>query len=494
MESFLNFWRNLGRPARAGFAGGVAVIVLAVAAFGIWALRVDYGVLFSDLTQADLSAMAGELGKMKVPYKVGPDGNSLLVPETIVHKTRVAVMGKDLPLRGAVGFELFNNMEFGVSEFVQKVNFQRALQGELTRTILAIDEVQSARVHLALTEQGLFRKEANKSKASVTIATKPGRTLQPVQVQGIQRLVAASVADVQAQDVTVLDQHGVALSRAMQIDASAVDVGGATQLDMKRSVEGYLTQKAAKVLDQMFGAGGSVVSVDAVLASELTRVTTEEVLGARGGDPSQPTSGVVLRERQTTKDTGNDASHAGTATVTNSETDYQTGKRTEQVVSPAGGLKLLNVAVVVKRSLNDTEVQRVRELVAASVGFSASRGDLVTVHSMDQLQSDPGNRPAPVGSESPVPQTPVAATPDRLGDKAWPVPSTALAVMAALGVLVLAALGALAVVLRQRRAPRAVVPQLSLGDAERARLLQSVQQWLTHRPAGAGAEVGQGKR
>ena len=115
---------------------------------------------------------------------MGPDGNSLLVPEQAVHKTRVSLMGRELPLHGAVGFELFNNMEFGVSDFVQKINFQRALQGELTRTILAIDEVQSARVHLALTEQGLFRKDASKSKASVTVVTKPGLVLQSAQVQG----------------------------------------------------------------------------------------------------------------------------------------------------------------------------------------------------------------------------------------------------------------------------------------------------------------------
>jgi flagellar M-ring protein FliF len=414
-----------------------------------------------------MAAMVGELEKMKVPYKVGADGTSLLVPEPAVHKTRLSLMGRELPLHGAVGFELFNNMEFGVSEFVQKVNYQRALQGELTRTILAIDEVQSARVHLAMPEQSLFRKESGKSKASVTLTTKPGRSLQPSQVQGIQRLVAASVPEIQPQDVTVLDQHGVALSRAAPADAAMADAGGSL-LDSKRSVEGYLAQKAAKVLDRLFGAGESVVSVDAVLSQDQTRVTTEEVLPARGGEAGQASAGVVVRERQSTKDAGGDAAHAG-ATVTNTETEYQTGKRVEQVVSPAGSLKQLNVAVVVKRPLAEDELQRIRALVAASVGANAGRGDTVTVHSMQQLQEQPKPSAALEPAET------AAAT---AGPQPGPSPSPAVQALPAwqalAGLLLLAVLGAASFLALRARRPAVV----SLSEAERVRLLHTVQQWM----------------
>jgi len=481
MESLMQFWRGLGRSARVGFLSGAAAILLAVAAIGYWALHVDYGVLFADLSQPDLATMVTELDKMKVPYRVGASGDSLLVPESAVHKTRVALMGRELPLRGAVGFELFNNMEFGVSEFVQKVAYQRALQGELTRTILAIDEIQSARVHLALTEQGLFRKDVAKSKASVTLTTKAGRTLQPAQVQGIQRLIAASVSEVQAQDVTILDQHGVALSRVGQVDASGFDVAGATQLDMKRSVEGYLAQKAAKVLDRMFGAGESVVSIDAVLSQEQTRVTTEEVLAARATDASQPAAGVVLRERQTTRGAANEAARTnGDAVVTNSETDYQTGKRVEQVVSPPGGVKQLNVAVVVKRSLPEAELQRVRDLVGASVGANRARGDQITVISMGHLvQADSPSAPAGTGVPS-IPRAPsvrASNNSDTVGGS-----GTLVALLAAIACVVVVAGAFVAVAAGQRR--RRTVP-LALDDAERARVLQSVQHWLTNDPVHA---------
>ena len=157
--------------------------------------------------------MIEELDRMKVPYRLDDGGGSILVPEELVHKTRLQLVGKNLPLHGAVGFEIFNNTDFGMTEFTQKVNYQRALQGELTRTIMALEEVQSARVHLALPESSLFKREQSRPKASVALAVRPGQSLARDQVAGIQRLVAAAVPGIDADDVTVLDQKGVTLSR-----------------------------------------------------------------------------------------------------------------------------------------------------------------------------------------------------------------------------------------------------------------------------------------
>jgi len=171
----LEMWQRLDTRARAGLMIGCAVVLLAVGMLAVWAYRPDYQVLFADMAPRDAAAMAAELEKMKTPYQLADSGNTILVPKDQVYKARLKLMGKDVPLHGAVGFEVFNNADFGMTDFVQKVNYQRAIQGELTRTILAIDEVQSARVHLALPEQGLFKKAANKPKASVTITMKPGR-------------------------------------------------------------------------------------------------------------------------------------------------------------------------------------------------------------------------------------------------------------------------------------------------------------------------------
>ena len=249
---------------------------------------------------------------------------------------------------------------------------------------------------------------------------------------------------------------------------------------MKRSVEGYLAQKATKVLDRVYGTGESVVSVDAVFALEQTRVTTEEVLAARGTEAGQPAAGVVLRERQTTRESGTEGGREGTATVTSSETDYQTGKRTEQVTSPAGTLKQLNVAVVIKRPLLETELQRVRDMVSASVGLNRARGDVVSIHSMEQLQAEAASRPA--GAEqaatSGVPGGDVVATPPSEDSRGSPSGRTIAMVLG--GLVALLCVGTL-VVRQAQRTPRRSATA-ALDEAERARMLLTVQQWMTDEP------------
>lgn len=469
MNAFSEFWSGLGRSARRGLVAGVVLILLLTALAAAWLLHEPYGVLFTGLGQNDMASMAAELERMKVPYRVGDDG-ALLVPEAAVGRTRLALVNRDVPLHGAVGFEVFNNEEFGASDFVQKINYQRALQGELTRTILSIDEVESVRVHLALPEQGLFRKERERAKASVTVVAKPGRALQPLQVQGIQRLVAASVPEVLAQDVTVLDQHGVPLSRQASTDGADPLAGaGAAGLDLKSSTERYLTQKAEAVLDRSFGKGQVVVSVDAVFVEQQTRVTTEEVLPAHGGGADAVPTGVVVRERQNSRD-GEGATPANGAQVTTSETEYQVGKRTEQVTSPAGALRRIEVAVVVRHAMSDADIERVRDIVSASIGFNRERGDVVTVQAIaPQAEAASG-----LQATSAVAVAPAAAPVAR--SHATDIPSRttwlALALAAALG------LGTLAVVAARRGRGRPAAGARPLSGAEREQLLLSLQAWL----------------
>ena len=467
MNALSEFWSGLGRSARRGLLAGVVLIALATVAAAALLLREPYGVLFSGLAQNDLAGMAAELDRMKVPYRVGDDG-ALLVPEAVVGKTRLALVNRDVPLHGAVGFEVFNNEEFGTSDFVQKINYQRALQGELTRTILSIDEVESARVHLALPEQGLFRKEQERAKASVTVVTKPGRTLQLPQVLGIQRLVAASVPEVLAQDVTVLDQHGVPLSRQAADGGDALAGAGAAGLDLKSSTERYLTQKAEAVLDRSFGKGQVVVSVDAVFVEQQTRVTTEEVLPARGGSADTVPTGVVVRERQNSRE-GEGAAPAATAQVTTSETEYQVGKRTEQVTSPAGALKRLEVAVVVRHAMSDAELERVRDIVSASIGFNRERGDVVTVQAVAP----------PADAASAVQPSPVTAgTTAPAVAKTHAADDRAIVTWAALALAAVLALLAVVLLVSRRGRGRAAAGARPLSGVEREQLLLSLQAWL----------------
>lgn len=465
MTAITDFWTRLGRAARAGLLLGTIFILTAMIAVGVWAYRPDYQVLFAEVAPRDAAAMTAELEKMKIPYELGENGTAILVPRLLVYKTRLALMGKDVPLHGAVGFEVFNNADFGMTEFVQKVNYLRAIQGELTRTILAIDGVQNARVHLAIPDQGLFKKSITKPKASVTLSMKAGQALKAEQVSGIQRLVAASVADIAGDDVTVLDQHGVALTR-VQGDDDGGGVGSA-QLDIKRSTEEYMVRKVATVLDRTFGPGEAIASVDIVLNLDRNKLTTEEVIPAKPGAADSAPTGVVVRERQTQResDSGPAGGGAAAAAITSTESDYTVGRRVEQLAIASGTVRRMTVSVVVKQALTETQLARLREVVGLALGFNAQRGDAIVVTSIANMV-DPTAAASPAPGVEAVPPT---TQPDGVRQ------SSSRAVQIIAGLLVVAALALTAIAWWRRRSPPAVP---LLDDVEREKLLQDVRSWI----------------
>jgi flagellar M-ring protein FliF len=483
MAELTSLYSDLSGRQKIGGAALLVLIIALVGAFGWWALRAPSAVLFSDLAEADAGIIVAELDKLKQPYEIGPDGRSILVPQESVHKTRMALMSHQLPLQGAVGFELFNTADFGASDFVQKVNFQRALQGELTRTILSIEQIQSARVHLAMPEQALFRRDGPKAKASVTVVTKPGFNLQAAQVAGIQRLVGASVPEVKPDDVTVLDQHGVVLSRAMSDDAA----GGAAQLDAKLAMEQLLNSKVSQLLGRVFKPGEAVVTVDVVLNHQQSKVTTEEVLTPSTGLTSQQPAGVLVRERSVTRDHGTpDAANTPpSATTTTQEMDYQTGKRVAQVVSQPGEVSRINVAVVVRHSLTEAEVARLTHLVGISVGLQAARGDAIAFYSMvngEILGSKAGESPLPIAevATGDVIEKSANAKTDATRSPSKPKAQATEVIWLLAAFIVIALLGLVAYLTlrsgRSKLVSRTVPAKLSAE--EREALLRTLRQWI----------------
>jgi flagellar M-ring protein FliF len=181
------------------------------AAYFLW-FHQAYAVLFRDLRAMDAATIVAELDKRKVPYRLKDGGQTILVPENLVDTTRLAVMSQELPLKGVVGFELFSKSDMGLTEFAQRINYRRALQGEIARTIMALETVESARVHLSLSEASVFREDRKPAKASVTIIPRGGHALSPLTIRGVQRLVAAAVPDLDPADVVVLDADGAVVS------------------------------------------------------------------------------------------------------------------------------------------------------------------------------------------------------------------------------------------------------------------------------------------
>jgi flagellar M-ring protein FliF len=463
------FWSDLNPRAQAGFIAGLAAILVAMAAFAYWALRTDYAILFSDLSPQDASAMARELDLMKTPYRLGDDGNSILVERGSVHATRLKLMGRELPLSGAVGFELFNNTDFGMTEFAQKVNYQRALQGEITRTILSLSEVESARVHLVLPEGGLFKREHDRAKASITLALRHGRSVQRDQVAGIQRLVAAAVPGISRDDVTIVNQQGVALTQAEAADGAAAS---SARLDLKREVEQHLALKANAVLEKAFGPGQAMASVDVTLDMNQVRTTTEDVTTPPAASGEAP-GGVILRERETLRDDpGRGDPGTVQATSTHREVDYQLGRRVEQIASSPGAIVRLQALAVLKAPLSAAQVEQVRALLGAAVGSSTERGDKLVVQPLGGLaaavvpDAEGAVRPTLQGGAG-LQRTQPVASPLALN-----VPVTWMLVLLALGCVV----GAFAALRARARRPLQV--QRALTGPQREASLEQVRAWL----------------
>lgn len=228
--------------------GGVLAVVVALLALGYFLfLRTDYVVLVEGLRPADASAIVVELDKGGRAYRLRDGGTTILVPENEADATRVAIAGSDAAARGQIGFELFNKSDMGLTNFAQKINYQRALQGELVRTIMAMDGVDSARVHLALPERTLFRGDRAEPKAAVTVAMKPGQTADSSRVAGIQRLVAAAVPDLPENKVVVLDSAGRVISAAAVAETQEAR---SPEADEKLAVEGYYRARARGAVER----------------------------------------------------------------------------------------------------------------------------------------------------------------------------------------------------------------------------------------------------
>lgn len=289
------------------FAGVLAVLALAWFAF----LRPGYGALYEDLREADATEIVAVLEKQGIEYRLEDGGHRLLVPEAEIGRARVLVAGSGVATGGTVGFELFNESDMGLTEFAQKVNYQRALQGELARTIMGMDGIAFARVHLSLPERSLFRANQTGPKGAVTLQTAGNATLDPARVTGIQQLVSSAVPDLAAREVAVLDHRGRLLSPLPVDDADAHG-----QLDERSALEEYYRARIRGVTEKLIPGVPFDVRVLAVPSSggetPNTRnfslriaLRTEMELGAEDHDMLQsaiyetvglePANGDVLR-------------------------------------------------------------------------------------------------------------------------------------------------------------------------------------------------------
>lgn len=224
-------------------------------------LRADYRPLFTQLRPADAATIVGDLDRRRIPYRIEDGGSTILVPADAVDRTRLDVMASDLPLKGTVGFELFNKSDLGLTDFAQKINYQRALQGELERTIMTLDGIDSARVHLSLGEDRIFRDDRVPPKASVTIRMRDGQAFGDRAAQGVQRLIAAAVPNLDPADVVILDESGRVIGAPVHVEAQPGT--GSPEEQEKSAIEQYYQAVLRSTLEKAYPELGITASVAA---------------------------------------------------------------------------------------------------------------------------------------------------------------------------------------------------------------------------------------
>jgi len=403
---------------------GVALISAMVFAIIIFQARVaDYSLLYANLPTSDATAVVNLLKEKKVDYRLEEGGRSIFVPADQLYELRLDMAGAGLPKGGGVGFEIFDKTSFGMTDFAQKVNYRRALEGELARTIGSLDPVEGARVHLALPEKRLFKEQQKEASASVILKLVPGGRLKESQIQGIVHLVAGSVDGLEAENVTVVDAAGAVLSRPDNEKLAGPMTPG--MLDYQQTVEQRLESRAQSLLDRALGAGSSLVKVTATL--DFVQVEkTEEIY-----DPTSP----VVRSEQISEEKsegvgvggvpgvqsnmeepGSVATRSRDASSRSEETiNYEVSRTVSKIVTPVGTVSRLSVAVLVADRFvagesggagryaprTAEELASIQNMVKSALGIEISRGDSIEVVSMafeNSFQDDPLLQPTPLSS------------------------------------------------------------------------------------------------
>lgn len=393
------FFASMSHRARIAFGTGLLLIVCLVGAGLWWIAHPPYGVLYGNLREADAAEITATLGQMQVPYRLADQGKVILVPSDQVYETRMQLVSRGVPKGGSVGFELFKDSDYGVTEFAQRVNYQRALQGELERTIAALGEVDSARVHLTIRRADLFQTETDPSKASVTLTLRQGKSLDAKEVAGIQRLVASAVDGLAPASVVVLDDQGRVLSgSAGGAMSNALD---SDSLSARNQMETQLRTRVDELLRRVLQTDNFTVSVNVSLNYDHVKQVREQLI-PQGKDGN----GLLVREKVDSSghaaDDGGANQATGPATSSDRELEYAHGSEQEEVDRAPGRIERISVGVVVPGALPKEEVDKLSGVVSASLGLDPSRGDKVDIVALAPSEAAKATAGAAVAHATPV--------------------------------------------------------------------------------------------
>jgi len=464
--SWLQRLSALDRAQRMRLGVGVALLVAAAVAAIVMGRQPDYRVLFANLNDKDGGAIVAQLSQMNVPYKHAEGGGAILIPSDRVHDVRLRLATQGLPKGSVAGFELMESSKFGMTQFQERLNFQRGLEGELTRSIQALSSVQGARVHLALPNQNGFFREQQKPSASVLVSLHPGRILDRAQLAGIVHLVASSVPELAPSAVSVLDDTGKLLSQTT--DSTAGAEVNAQQLLYVQQIEQQYTRRIMDILEPVVGRDNVKAQVTAEVDFTQTESTSEQFRPNQTPDSSAVRSQQVLESRGSASKTAtgvpgavanqppapsaapinganpapNAGGQQGTEEQTNkreSTTNYEVDKTVRVTRGSTGAVKRLSAAVVVNyqsgedkgkpitKALTPEQIEQMTALVRETIGFNKDRGDSVN------LMNTPFQVTAAPSTDVPLWKQPEVI--DLAKTFAWPVGAVLFAALVLLGLV-----------------------------------------------------------
>lgn len=390
LEQIRGFWQRLTIAQRVVLSSAVFLSILALVIGLMLATRPVYSSLFANLSTEDGAAIIKKLDELRIPYQVSPDGSNILVPKEQVHQTRLRLASDGLPM-GGVGYEIFDKASYTLTDFQQKIQFKRALQGELERTVGQLAEIEQARVHLVIPEPELFEEKEKDPTASVVVKQKAGERLSPAQIKGIVHLVAHSVEGLKTDNVEVIDIHGNVLSDSLEKPFAP------TKLEAQKEYERHLKRSIESMLERVLGPDKAVARVTAYLdfsKKEQDSEIYQPVVGKEG----IPRSEQSIEE----KFKGTGVAPGGVPGVTSNipgypgatqgeyqrrelTTNYEISKIQSHVLQAPGDVLRLSVAIIVDTARTRLTQQRIRELenvAAAAVGIDEKRGDQIEVIGM----------------------------------------------------------------------------------------------------------------
>lgn len=369
--------------------GGIVILTVALLIFVFFFLNEPgYSVLYSNLAPEDASKVVEHLNSSKIPFKLEDNGQTIKVPKEKVYETRLALAGKGIPSSGIVGYEIFDKNTMGMSDFMQKLNYKRALEGELARTIMQQSGIENARVHIVVPTKAVFKDEQKEPTASVVLKLSNGKELPNTSITAMQNLIAGSVEGLKPGKVTIVDSKGKLLSR--ESDDNVVLGASSKQYEIKGQVENYLASKAQSILDNVLGYGNAVVKVNADLDFNQVEKTMEAY---------DPETAVVISEQKVTSESGGKSvTDSNNVISQNATTNYEVSKTIQKVVESAGNVKRLTVAAVINgvtrevkkgdevKKVNEPrteeQIKKLEQIIRQSIGVDANRKDEVAVVSI----------------------------------------------------------------------------------------------------------------